>query len=67
MGEAVKGFVVLKKGQRATEEELIEFCKTRLAPFKVPREIDFVKEIPKSGVGKILRRALREMHKKKEE
>jgi len=59
-GETVKSFVVLKAGQRATPEELIAFCRENLAPFKVPREIEFRPEIPKSTVLKVLRRELRD-------
>ncbi len=58
-GEIVKAFVVLKEGEQATETELIAFCRERLASYKVPREIEFVKELPKSAVGKILRRELK--------
>jgi len=59
-GETVKSFVVLKAGQRATPEELIAYCRENLAPFKVPREIEFRSEIPKSTVLKVLRRELRD-------
>jgi long-chain acyl-CoA synthetase len=59
-GEVVKAFVVLKEGASARPEELIEFCRTRLAKFKVPAQIEFLDALPKSAVGKILRRALRE-------
>jgi long-chain acyl-CoA synthetase len=55
----LKAFVVLKEGEAATETELIAFCRDRLASYKVPREIEFVRELPKSAVGKILRRELR--------
>jgi long-chain acyl-CoA synthetase len=58
-GEAVKVFVVLKEGQTATPEELIDFCKTRLAKYKVPEEIEFRVELPKTNVGKILRKELK--------
>jgi len=66
-GESVKVFVVLKEGMNATQEELIEFCKTRLATYKLPTEIEFRKELPKTNLGKILRKALRaeEMEKRK--
>ena len=65
-GENVKVFVVLKEGETATEEELIEYCKTRLAKFKLPSEIEFRKELPKTNVGKILRKQLKaeEMEKR---
>lgn len=59
-GENVKVFVVLKEGETATQEELIEYCKTKLATYKLPTEIEFRKELPKSTVGKVLRKQLRE-------
>jgi long-chain acyl-CoA synthetase len=64
-GETVKVYVVLKEGETATEEEIIEFCKERLAKFKVPRQVEFRTELPKTMVGKILRRVLVEEEKKK--
>jgi long-chain acyl-CoA synthetase len=60
-GEAVKAFVVLKPGEQVTAEELSEFCRTRLAKFKVPTHIELTVSLPKSAVGKVLRRTLREM------
>jgi len=59
-GETVKAYVVLKEGETATEEEIIEFCKTKLAVYKVPKVVEFRDELPKSAVGKILRKILRE-------
>ncbi|MCP5059742.1 MAG: long-chain fatty acid--CoA ligase [bacterium] len=59
-GEAVRAAVTLRPGQAADSEELIAFCKQHLARFKVPKAVDVLEELPKSGVGKILRRALRE-------
>ena len=66
-GENVKVFVVLKEGETATQEELIEYCKTKLATYKLPAEIEFRKELPKSTVGKVLRKDLKaaEMEKRK--
>ncbi len=58
-GEAVKIFVV-KKDEALTEDQLREFCRTRLTGYKVPRHVEFRKELPKTNVGKILRRALRD-------
>ncbi|MGE0082857.1 MAG: long-chain fatty acid--CoA ligase [Desulfococcaceae bacterium] len=58
-GEAVKVFVVLKQGEKATAEELMEHCKKRLATYKLPSEIEFRDELPKTNVGKILRKNLR--------
>ncbi|MCS7253262.1 MAG: long-chain fatty acid--CoA ligase [Armatimonadota bacterium] len=59
-GEIVKAYVVLREGQDATEIEIIEFCRERLSPYKVPRAVEFVSELPKSAIGKVLRRKLRE-------
>jgi long-chain acyl-CoA synthetase len=59
-GEAIKIFVVLKKGESATQEELFEFCTNKMAKFKFPTEIEFRKELPKTNVGKILKKILRE-------
>ncbi|MGB9846384.1 MAG: AMP-binding protein, partial [Desulfotomaculales bacterium] len=58
-GEAVKAFVVLRDGAACTEEEIISFCRERLVPYKVPRSVEFRQELPKSAIGKILRRELR--------
>src|SRR5882724_10269004 len=58
-GETVKAFVVLKERTAATDEEIIAFCRERLAPYKVPRQVEFRDSLPKSGVGKYLRRELR--------
>jgi long-chain acyl-CoA synthetase len=57
-GERIKAFIVLKDGQTATEEEIIEFCKQNLAPYKVPKYVEFREQLPKTLVGKILRREL---------
>ncbi|MBB3907122.1 long-chain fatty acid--CoA ligase [Anoxybacillus sp. UARK-01] len=66
-GETVKAFVVLKEGMNCTEEELNEFMRSKLASYKVPRIYEFRKELPKTAVGKILRRALIEEETKKGE
>lgn len=58
-GETVKAWVVLRPGHALTEDEVRAFCKERLAPHKVPAKVAFREELPKSLVGKILRRALR--------
>ena len=57
-GEEVAGFVVLRDGGEASERELIEFCKARLADYKCPKTIRFVKDIPKGPTGKLLKREL---------
>ena len=63
-GEALKVFVV-KKDSSLTKEELIEFCRSELTAYKVPKDIEFRDELPKSNVGKILRRELREQAQNK--
>jgi long-chain acyl-CoA synthetase len=59
-GETVKAFVVLKPGETARPEEIIGFCREKMAPYKVPKEVEFREELPKSLVGKVIRRVLRE-------
>jgi long-chain acyl-CoA synthetase len=65
-GEAVKAFITLRSGANATADEVIEFCRANLAKYKVPSLIEFMPSLPKSAVGKVLRRELREMEAKKE-
>lgn len=60
-GETVKAFIVLKPGAAADTASIVEHCKTELAAYKVPKIVEFVDELPKSLVGKVLRRKLREM------
>ncbi|MFX1285855.1 MAG: long-chain fatty acid--CoA ligase [Promethearchaeota archaeon] len=64
-GETVKAFVVLQDDETASEEELIEFCKGRIARYKIPRHVAFVDELPKSAIGKVLHRELRDIEWKK--
>ena len=64
-GEDVKAFVVLKPGMSATPEELIAHARTQLAPFKVPHEIEFRESLPKTLIGKTLRRQLAEEDRKR--
>lgn len=64
-GETVKVYVVLKEGSKVTEEELNEYSRKHLAAYKVPRLYEFRKELPKTAVGKILRRALVDEEKAK--
>jgi long-chain acyl-CoA synthetase len=59
-GEIPKAFVVLRDGHNITDTELIEFCVQRISPYKIIREVEFTDQIPKTNVGKILRRLLRE-------
>lgn len=58
-GETVKAVLALKAGQTVTEQDVIEFCRELLATYKVPRQVQFVEEIPKTASGKFLRRELR--------
>jgi long-chain acyl-CoA synthetase len=58
-GEAVKAFVILKEGKEMTAKEVIDYCGTKLAKYKLPVEIEFRQELPKSNVGKVLRKDLR--------
>ncbi len=60
-GEEVAAFVVLKEGANSSEQELIEFCKARLADYKCPKTVRFVKDIPKGPTGKLLKRELAKM------
>jgi len=62
-GEIVQAWIVLRAGQTASEADLRAFCRTKLAPYKVPARVEFRTELPKTMVGKVLRRALRESAK----
>jgi long-chain acyl-CoA synthetase len=64
--DTLTAFIVLKEGRQATVDELKEYCKKNLAPFKVPRVIEFRKELPKTQVGKVLRRVLMDEQKAKQ-
>ncbi|OGP80808.1 MAG: long-chain fatty acid--CoA ligase [Deltaproteobacteria bacterium RBG_16_54_11] len=59
-GETVKAYVVLKPGEEASEEEIISFCRQKLAAYKVPKLVEFRESLPKSAIGKILRKILRQ-------
>lgn len=61
-GESVKAAVALKPGKELTEEELIQYCTENLASYKKPNSVDFLKELPKSPAGKILKRVLRDKY-----
>ncbi len=64
-GEQIKVFVVLAEGEAATEKEIIDYCKTKLATYKLPTMVEFMEELPKTNVGKVLRKDLRKMEDKK--
>jgi len=59
-GETVKAFVVLREGTEVSSEEIMMFCRRQLAAYKVPRLVEFRSELPKSLIGKVLRRQLRD-------
>ncbi len=64
-GEAVKAFIVTKENQKVDKKDIISFCRKNLATYKIPRDIEFLDALPKSAVGKILRRELRDRTNKK--
>ncbi|MGA9288989.1 MAG: long-chain fatty acid--CoA ligase, partial [Anaerobacillus sp.] len=59
-GETVKAVLVKKPGAELSEEEVLSYCKDQMAPYKVPKIVEFRDELPKTSVGKILRRSIRE-------
>jgi long-chain acyl-CoA synthetase len=65
LGEKIKAYIVLKDGETATAEEIIQFCREQLSKFKVPKEVEFRSQLPKTLVGKVLRRVLRDEEMKK--
>ena len=64
-GEDVKAVIALKKGEKVSEEEIIEFCKDKLAGYKKPKFVEFMDELPKTGSGKLHKKGLRDKHWKK--
>jgi len=64
-GEEVAAVIVLKDGAKSSEQEVIEFCKARLADYKCPKTVHFVDDIPKGPTGKLLKRELAQMLKGK--
>ncbi|MFN8566402.1 MAG: hypothetical protein U0Z44_02520 [Kouleothrix sp.] len=64
--DTVKAYVVPKAGEQPTVDEIREFCKQNLAPYKVPRDVEFRSELPKTMVGKVLRRVLIEEERQKQ-
>lgn len=63
--EIPKAYVVLKEGAQVTKEDIVQHCSSKLAKFKVPKEIEFIDALPRNPSGKVLKRELREMHKNK--
>ncbi|UCD57383.1 MAG: AMP-binding protein [Candidatus Hydrogenedentota bacterium] len=66
-GESVKAIVVLKPGQTVSEQEIIEYCKERMASHKKPRSVDFVDDLPRNPSGKVLKRVIRQQYWKDEQ
>lgn len=66
-GETIKAYIVLKEGQSMTEQEVVDFCAKNLTKYKVPKIVEFREELPKTMIGKILRRALVEEEMAKQE
>jgi long-chain acyl-CoA synthetase len=64
-GETLKAYIVLKEGEQTSEKEIIDFCRDKLAKYKLPKKVEFRAELPKTMVGKILRRILVEEEKAK--
>jgi acyl-coenzyme A synthetase/AMP-(fatty) acid ligase len=62
-GEAVKAFVVLRPNQETSQDELVKHCRTLIAGYKCPREIEFMAELPRIASGKINKVALRDLQK----
>ncbi len=65
LGEKIKAYIVLKEGETAAAGEIIQYCRDKLSKFKVPKEIEFRDQLPKTLVGKVLRRVLRDEEMKK--
>ena len=61
-GESVKAIVALKEGAEAAEAEIADFCRERLAGYKIPRSVDFVDALPRNPTGKVLKTRLREKY-----
>ena len=64
-GEVLKAYVVTQEGEELTKADIVAWCRQKLAGYKVPRLVEFRKELPKTIVGKVLRRALREEEENK--
>ncbi len=62
--EVVKAYIVVEEGEEPSKSDVVSFCRDKLSKFKIPRQIEIVDELPKSAMGKILRRVLREQNRK---
>jgi long-chain acyl-CoA synthetase len=61
--EVVKAFVVVEEGEELTKGEIVRFCRDKLSKFKIPKQVEFVEELPKSAMGKVLRRMLKDLER----
>jgi fatty-acyl-CoA synthase len=61
-GQRLKAYVVKKKGAKVTEDSIKQAVKSNLARYKVPREVEFIKELPRNATGKVVKRELKEQH-----
>ena len=61
-GESVRTVVILHKGQRLTEDEVIRYCREKLASYKKPKSVEFVDDLPRNASGKVLKKKLREKY-----
>jgi len=59
LGELARAYVVLRPGTTATQAQIIEHCRARLAAYKLPRSVQFVPDLPKTSTGKVMRRELK--------
>jgi len=59
-GESVKAYIVLNEGQEVSEQEMIDFCKERIASYKKPKFVEFIKELPRTSTGKVTKNVLKE-------
>ena len=64
-GESIKVFIVPKPGETMTAEEVVQFCKEKLSPYKVPKMVEFIDELPLTAIGKPDRKALRQQEMEK--
>jgi long-chain acyl-CoA synthetase len=64
-GETVNAYVVVKPGEKVTADEVIQYCREKLAAYKAPKMVEFIDALPKSAIGKVLRKEVKEMDRKK--
>ena len=62
--EVVKAYIVIKPGEKLTKAEVMQYCREKLSKYKMPKKIEFREELPKSSVGKVLKRILKDEERK---